>query len=103
MLIFDLNFPRLVYAAGVVIDVIVGRLKGLPTAAFVPHRTTQRRWLDRFLHWFPVARAAGFLEETAEWWVETQERLKEAVARCADAALLLYAPAPHGYRDGGKG
>ena len=103
MIVFDLNWPRLIYAAGVVVDVIVGRLKGLPARAFTPHRTTQRRWLDRFLHWFPVAQAAGMVAEALELVTQTASRLREVVARCADEGLLLYAPVPHGYRDGGMG
>jgi len=103
MVIFDLNFPRLIYAAGVVIDVVVGRLKGLPARVFAPHRTTQGRWIGRFLHWLPVAQAAGYVKGTLEMLLQTASRLREVVAVCAGKGLLLYAPAPHGYRDGKRG
>ncbi len=90
-LVFDIVLPRLQYAASVVLAVIVGRLGGQRASAFAPHRRTQKRWLERFRHWWPVAQAAGAIVGSLESWARRVAHLREAVRRCASGGVWLVA------------
>jgi len=89
----DVSLPRLFYGAAVVLAVVVGRVGGAPAKQFTPSARTQRRWVDRFQHWWQIALAAGAVTGPLEQWCEDGvERLRSALWRCARAGIRLVAP-----------
>lgn len=90
--VFDVAYPKLYYAASVVLKVIVGRMQGRRAHEFEPHPKTQKRWLDRFCFWWPVAQAAGAVQGSLERWARRAPSLREAVRRAASAGIWLVAP-----------
>lgn len=85
-------FPDLLYDSDVVIEVIVGRLAGLPASDFPPDRRTQKRWLDRIKEAWPIAQCIEAIRGTLDDWCNTASKLQEAIFRCATHHVGLFFP-----------
>ena len=85
MVIFSLDevssasYPSLMYKADIIVEVVVKRLLGYSPSVFVPHPKTQKRWMNRFLHWIAIVLSAATLPHSEKYWFATTERLKLAV------------------------
>lgn len=91
-LVFDVSYPKLFYAAAVILAVVMGRIKGKPKSDFNPHHKTQKRWMKRFRFWWQIAQASGAVDGSLESWARGKGSLREAVRRCAANGISLVAP-----------
>ncbi len=88
----DIVMPDLYYHFETVCKVVSGRLSGQSSQSLLPSRSTQKRWLDRFKHWFPVAQACGVFRKTIEKCTQNVESVAKAVIESAQSHVGLFFP-----------
>lgn len=88
---FDFCIPGLLYAFDIVIDVVIGLLRGTTATGRNPDRRTRLRWLGRLRTWWAPAVELEMIDHPLNDWRPAPLSFRRILSRCLCSGVDLFA------------